>query len=297
MRILLQFPEGLKKLALAEAKKLEGKGHVVFVSSAPCFGACDLALEEAKAVKADKLMHWGHSDFWVKTEIPVEYVEYQVKVDVKKTIRKAVPILAKFKKIGLVTTVQHIKQLPEMKLELERTGKVVFIVKGTKTKYPGQVLGCDAGAASSIAKKVDCFVYFGGGLFHALMDVEKPVLRVDPYSMSAEWLDSEIALERNRRKGAMNALALAKRVGILMSTKSGQMNLKGAVEAKRALEDAGKECVVLVSNFIDFSALKNFGDFDCFVNTACQRISDDTELAGKPIINLQDALYVARLLK
>ena len=297
MRILLQFPEGLKKLALAEAKKLEGKGHVVFVSSAPCFGACDLALEEAKAVKADKLMHWGHSDFWVKTEIPVEYVEYQVKVDVKKTIRKAVPILAKFKKIGLVTTVQHIKQLPEMKLELERTGKVVFIVKGTKTKYPGQVLGCDAGAASSIAKKVDCFVYFGGGLFHALMDVEKPVLRVDPYSMSAEWLDSEIALERNRRKGAMNALALAKRVGILMSTKSGQMNLKGAVEAKRALEDAGKECVVLVTNFIDFSALKNFGDFDCFVNTACQRISDDTELAGKPIINLQDALYVARLLK
>ena len=47
MRILLQFPEGLKQEALSHAKKLEKEGNEVFISASPTFGACDLALDEA----------------------------------------------------------------------------------------------------------------------------------------------------------------------------------------------------------------------------------------------------------
>ncbi len=315
MRILLQFPEGLKRLAFEEAAKLEKEGHEVFVSSAECFGACDLALEEAKAVGAKKIIHWGHSDFRVKSRIPVEYKEYSVKVDVKKAVGQALPELSKFKKIGLVTTVQHISQLPEIKLELERAGKTVFIGKGSLAKYPGQVLGCDAGAARSIVGEVECIVYFGGGLFHARIDVdkfpqrfgrignsdfqsnEKPVLKVDPFSGQVVWMDDEIEKARKLRRGAMNALVLANNVGILITTKPGQKNTGQAVKIKKELGNVGKKCLLLVANRIDFETLKNFGSFDCYVNTACPRIADDSGLAGKPVINFQDAMLVVKLVK
>ena len=296
MRILLQFPEGLKKLAFEEAGRLEKEGHEVFVSSAECFGACDLALDEAKAIGAKKIIHWGHSDFGVKPRIPVEYREYPIRIDVKKIPALALPKLSKFNKIGLLTTVQHIGQVDGVKQELERAGKIVFIGKGAKAKYPGQVLGCDFGAAKSIEPEVDCFLYFGGGLFHALADVGKPVLRADPFSGKAEWMDEGIRGARRRMKGAMNALAMAKCVGILVSSKPGQKNTGGALAIKKELEEAGKRCLLLVANKIEFGHLANFGSLDCFVNTACPRISDDSELAGKPVINLQDARLVAKML-
>ena len=57
MRILLQFPEGLKQEALKHAKKLEAEGNEVVVSATPTFGACDLAIDEAKNIKADKRIY------------------------------------------------------------------------------------------------------------------------------------------------------------------------------------------------------------------------------------------------
>jgi 2-(3-amino-3-carboxypropyl)histidine synthase len=75
MRILLQFPEGLKQQALSHAKRLESEGNEVFVSASPTFGACDLALDEARAINADKLVHFGHCEFQ-KVDFNVEYVAY-----------------------------------------------------------------------------------------------------------------------------------------------------------------------------------------------------------------------------
>lgn len=296
MRILLQFPEGLKKLAFEEAAKLEREGHEVFVSSSPCFGACDLALDEARAIGAKKIIHWGHSDFGVKSKIPVEYREYPMEVNTEVILPRVLEKLGVFTSIGLLTTIQHTGQLAEIKGELERSGKTVFVGQGSKTKHPGQVLGCDAGAAKSIEGRVNCFLYFGGGLFHPLMDVDRPVLRADPFSGKVEWLDEEISRAKKRRKAGMSALVQAKRIGILVSTKPGQVNAKQALLAKKALEERGKACTLLVANFIDFSSIRNFGSFDCYVNTACPRLSDDSELAGKPIINFQDAIEVAKML-
>ncbi|MFH1470893.1 MAG: diphthamide biosynthesis enzyme Dph2 [Candidatus Micrarchaeota archaeon] len=296
MRILLQFPEGLKKLAFEEAGKLEREGHEVFVSSAECFGACDLALEEARAIGAKKIIHWGHSDFGVKTRIPVEYREYSIGVEMESIIKKALPELSKFQKIGIITTVQHIPQLHGIKTELEQAGKIVFIGKGNRAKYAGQVLGCDFGAAKQIESDSDCILYFGGGLFHAMVEVHKPVLRVDPFSGQIEWMDEKIENARKSRRGAMNALILAKNVGILVSTKPGQKDARAAIKVKNVLDGFGKRCLVLVADKVNFETLRNFGSFDCYVNTACPRISDDFGLAGKPVINFHDAMLVAKML-
>ena len=51
MKILLQFPEGLKQHALKYAEKLEKEGDSVFISCSPTYGACDIAIDEAKAIK------------------------------------------------------------------------------------------------------------------------------------------------------------------------------------------------------------------------------------------------------
>ncbi|MCJ7456558.1 diphthamide synthesis protein, partial [Candidatus Bathyarchaeota archaeon] len=62
-RVLLQLPEGLKPLAARLAKKLQDEsGAEVFVSGDPCYGACDLALEQMKQLHADLLIHVGHAE-------------------------------------------------------------------------------------------------------------------------------------------------------------------------------------------------------------------------------------------
>ncbi len=299
-RVLLQFPEGLKSKALAEAARLERAGNEVFVSSSPCYGACDLALEEARALRAEKIIHFGHAEFLKlkpKNKIRIEYVEYPMKADYARVLKKAIALLTNHKKIGLVTTVQHVGQLQEIKKFLERNGKRIFVGKGTRAKYAGQILGCDFEAAARVERDVDCFVYFGGGAFHPLgMRVHKPVLAVDPFSGGVRWMDEEIKKLEKRRKFSMMRAAEAKTFGILVSTKLGQFVLARAQKIKKILERKGRRAVILVSNEINQDALRNFRSFDCYVNTACPRIVDDYERFDRPVINYEDAVELARML-
>jgi len=294
MRLMLQFPEGLKKLALAKAKEYEAQGHEVFISAAPCFGGCDIALEEAKAVKADKIIHFGHAEF-TKVPFPIEYVEYPIDVEYEKVMGKALEELKNYGKIGLITTVQHVHILPRIRKFLEQHGKRVFVGRGVLARHEGQILGCDTLAASSIKEKVDCFVYFGGGFFHPLgIEVSKPVLIADPFNNTVQWIDAKDA--EKKWKGLLTKAIYANSFGILVSTKVGQFNLEGARAAKKRLEAKGKRAEILVGNFMDFGTLDNFRAFDAYVNTACPRIRDDFERAKKPVLNLDDLAELLKLL-
>src|SRR5271155_217082 len=161
MRILLQFPEGLKQEALRHAKKLEKEGNEVIISASPTFGACDLALDEMRNIKADKLVHFGHAEFH-HVDANVEYISYSVDADLS-ILPKSLEKLEGFNTIGLVTTIQHIHQLEKVKEFYEKNGKKVVIGKPYGfAKKPGQILGCDIGSAASIDRNVDALVYFGG---------------------------------------------------------------------------------------------------------------------------------------
>ena len=286
MRILLQFPEGLKKNALQISNELEKEGHTVFISSSPCYGGCDLAMGEGIACKAAKIVHYGHSKFVKgKGRIPVEYKEYRIDAPLS-VLPKTIPFLKDFGRVGIVTTVQHVHQIGEIRKFFEKNGKKVFVGKGKKTAYPGQVLGCDAGAAKGIEKDVDCILYFGGGSFHPIgIDVKKPVLAANPFSGDVRWVDEEIERARKRRKGMLIKAASGKVFGVLVSTKTGQFNLKEAERAKRALEKKGKVALMLISNEVRGDSVKNFNFFDAYINTACPRLEEDYELFGKPVVN------------
>ncbi|MBI5159029.1 diphthamide biosynthesis enzyme Dph2 [Candidatus Micrarchaeota archaeon] len=292
MRVLLQFPEGLKKLALEKTRELEEKGVEVIVSSSPCYGACDLAIEEAKATGAEKIIHYGHSkmaEAGEKQGVKIEYEEYPIEINARKIAEK-IAEKVKFEKIGLLTTVQHAKQLGEIKKLLEEKGKKVLIGKGKRTKYDGQILGCEYDAAASVETLVDCFAIICGGRFHFLgIETSKPVFHASTDGEKIEEVSLEIMKMKKRMKGMLLKALEAKNFGVIVSTKIGQKNLEKAREIKKKLEAKGRNTAILVSNEVNFESLKNFHSFDCFINTACPRISEDYERLEKPVINTKQA--------
>jgi len=278
MTKLLQIPDGLKRKAL----KLADESGDVVIDCESCYGACDLAVNEAKALGCDKIIHFGHSKL-IETDVPVEYKEVRENFDIKPLLKK---IDIKEKRIGLISTLQFIDSLEEVKDFLEKNGKIVKIGKGRN--YLGQILGCDISSANSIEKDVNAFLYIGSGNFHPLglvLQTERPVYFLNIEKNKLENL-KELKEKFLRQRYATQALAKdAKTFGILVSVKPGQMNLKLAKEIKKRLEDKGKKAYILVFNEIKAEKLEGM-DLDCYINTACPRIAIDNRTDfKKPILN------------
>lgn len=298
MKILLQFPEGLKKNALSEAQKLEKEGHEVYISSSTCYGACDLPMDEARSLNIGKLIHFGHSQF-IRTALPfeVEYRECHMRIEVEK-IKGALPLLKGKKKIVLVTTIQHILQIGEMKKFLEEKGKKVLIGKGCLATYLGQALGCDPTSATSVSRGADAILYVGDGKFHPTgIKTDIPVFALNPYTGQCRQMNDEIEKIRKRKKGMLLKALECKAFAILLSTKPGQFCPHVAESAKKKLQEAGLTAEILVSNEFNPVSIANFPQFQCYINTACPRVDEDSELFDKPIINavdLDDFLQIYR---
>ncbi|MDE1873709.1 MAG: diphthamide biosynthesis enzyme Dph2 [Candidatus Micrarchaeota archaeon] len=298
MRILLQFPEGLKQEALKHAKKLEAEGNEVIVSASPTFGACDLAIDEAKKVGAEKLVHFGHAEFH-HVDFNVEYVPYAVDAPLS-MLGSSLPELDGFSSICLMTTIQHVHQLDKIREFYESNGKRVVLNRPNGfAKVNGQLLGCDAGNVSTLDREVDAFVYFGGGLFHpigALLLTTKPFIRVDPFENRVERIDQLRETYRKRSRGRVLTSLQARNFGILVSTKNGQYNLNLAMLLKRKVEGNGGNAAILVSNTFDYESISNMLEFDAFVSTACPRIAtEDTDRLRKPLLSANELVEVLKM--
>ena len=298
MRILLQFPEGLKQKALAHAMALEKQGHAVFISASPTFGACDLALDEARNIKADKLVHFGHAEFH-HVDFDVEYISYQIDAPTV-LLPESLERLASYQRIGIVTTIQHIHQLDGIREFYEKNGKTVVIGKPYGfAKKTGQILGCDIGSAATIDKKVDALVYFGGGIFHplgAVLATTAPFFVIEPFQGVIERFDGYRDIYAKKRRARILRSIDAKKFGILLSTKNGQHNAALADVIKRRIEAQGLEAGILTANTFDFESLDNMLEFDAFVNTACPRIGiDDTDRTRRPLLGANELMDVLRM--
>jgi 2-(3-amino-3-carboxypropyl)histidine synthase len=283
---ILQVPDGLKRKVLKIADDL---GDVA-IDCESCFGACDLAVNEARALGCDKIIHYGHSKL-IETDIPVEYVEIREKYDPTKVLEKESEKI-KEKRIGLVSTLQLLDSLEDAKKFLEGREKTVKIGRGKHN--PGQILGCDISPARAVENDVDAFLYIGSGRFHPLgiamqtgktvyvLDVEKSEI-VDITEMKEKFL---------RQKYATIALAKdAERFGVLVSVKPGQMNMELAKKIKKKLEDNGKKAYILVFNEIRPEKLEGL-DLDAYINTACPRIAiEDRTSYKKPILNPDEITF------
>ena len=289
MKILIQFPEGLKQKGLELQKQYEAQGHEVYLSASPCYGACDIALDEARWLSCDKIIHVGHNKF-VKTDLPieVEYIEYFIDVDISE-FEQVLPFIEKYTKIALATTVQHHHQFLQMKQFFEQHGKQIFIKEGYWAAKAGQVLGCDALGIKKVEKDIEAVVFIGNGLFHpTAIDINPsiPIFLYNTYTKKVSDVRGDIERMKKKRRGSLAAAFNCKKFAILLSTKVGQFNPGFAKWAKVELEKRGLEASILVANELEPIPIRNFWVYDCYINTSCPRIVDDTEEFEKPILNI-----------
>lgn len=280
MTKILQVPDGLKRKALKIADEIGD----VLIDCESCFGACDLAIREAKTLSCERIIHYGHSKF-IETEVPVEYIELRENYDPIPVLKKELNKI-KEEKIGLVSTLQFLNSLEKAKKFLEENNKAIKIGKGRF--YQGQILGCDISSAKAIEDEVDAFLYIGSGKFHPLgiaLKTEKPVYALD---VEKNEINDLKGLKEKFLKQKYVAEALAKdanKFGILVSVKLGQLNLKLAEEIKKKLEEKGKKAYILVFNEIKPEKLEGL-ELDCYINTACPRITIENRTEfKKPILN------------
>ncbi len=293
-RVLIQMPEGLKPEALHLAKLLEKTCTWVIISADPCYGACDVATDDADNLDVDLIIHYGHSKMLKHEPVSTIYIEARATVTIDKAVAKALPLLEKWHKIGLATTVQHIQTLDYAREFLVQARKSVVIGDTGRLSHSGQVIGCDYGNAYSICKNVEAFLFIGGGKFHALgvaLSTSKPTIVADPFENHAFSVDEEAAKIRKQRWANIAESRKAKTFAVLIGLKPGQKKLDQALSIKCKLENNGKTTYLLSAKEISPELHLEFPAVDAYVNTACPRIAVDVASKfKKPMLTVNEAL-------
>jgi diphthamide biosynthesis enzyme Dph1/Dph2-like protein len=178
----------------------------------------------------------------------------------------------KHKKLGLITTVQFVDELPKIKKFLES--------KGFEAVIGGEILGCRIDAAEKIKDKIDAFLFIGSGHFHpiAMQGLGKTI-----------YLPSgEVMKEKKKNKAMWVKFLSATHIGIMLSLKPGQSMIKQAEKMKKDLEKnyPGKNFYLFLFDTLDTVQMRNFPFIEAWINTACPRIADDVK-----VLNYEDIAY------
>lgn len=164
------------------------------------------------------------------------------------------------KKVFLAYSIQYKKLAEKIKKKL-----------GKKVKGFKQVLGC-----SKLKTKYPILLV-GSGRFHAIQlalqgnivyILENRIIKLD---------EKEIEKIKAKRKSALVKFLAADKIGILVSYKPGQENLKKALILKKKLEKQGKEIKIFVGDNIGIAELENY-NIESWVNTACPALSLDSRI-------------------
>ncbi len=294
--VFIHMPEGLKVEGPRLASIVEKLGALAYVSADPCYGGCDLAVQEAESVGADLIIHYGHSELLPKQRIPTVYFEAKTSISVEPSVKKALLLLKRWKKIGLVTTIQHLDRLDEARQTLVDAGKHVEIGDAGRLNHAGQVIGCDYSNARAVQKNVDAYLFVGGGRFHAIgvqLATSKPTIVADPFERRAFKVEEEVNRILKQRWASIHEAEEAKEFGVLIGFRSGQMHIDKAVKIKVTLEKHCKNATLLTIREVTPQALMQFPTLDAFVNTACPRIAlDDASRFLKPVLLANEAMVL-----
>jgi len=265
---------------------LEKEGFEVVTCLEECYGACDIRDFESKRLGCDTILHIGHEDYGVHSDLPVVFWEYFIPSDPTPILEKEFAKLEPYKKIGLATSIQFVDTIEKVKRFLESKGKKVLT--HTALQHAGQILGCNLEAATKIEPDVDCFLCISAGKFYGLglvLKTEKPMLCLD---LERGEIFDLIAFKKKVQKIiAWNKSQFedAKKVAILVSWKRGQVKLP--FELKKKLEARGKDVYIFAMDEITPEKLLGL-KIDACINMACPRIGiDDLERYKIPILNLK----------
>lgn len=280
-RVLLQLPDGMRPFAVQMVSAIsKATGASVFLSGDSCYGACDIAIDQARALDVGLIIHYGHTQYVGSLDVPVLYIHASIDVDVDRLVEASLPELEGYKRIGLATTVQHIHQIDEIKEKLAAKGVEGLIGGGTGvTPLDGQILGCSYGTVIAVKGDVDAYLYVGGGKFHPsgiVMSTGKPVVVANPYNGEVSRITEDDLMDiAKRRMAAITVSKEATVFGILVSSKPGQSKLGEAEALAAKLTEAGKIPVIIYMDEIRPEHINNYTEPEVLVNTACPRIAID----------------------
>jgi len=265
--VALQFPAGLARQAPGTAAALRREGFDVIVSGDPCYGACDLALDAL--AYADVLVHVGHAPVEERPDVLYEPVRFDFDVSV---LENVLPLLAG-RRIGLVTTVQHVHLIDAMTAFLREHGIEALAAPGDgRAPLVGQVLGCNFTAAR--ATGADEILFVGTGVFHPVgiqLATGARVVALDPFTGEVQEVDASRLVRR--RAAVMEKARDAASFGIIVSTKSGQQRMSLA----RRLVALSDRAFLVAMREVSPAEMLDLG-FGAYVNTACPRLAYDDQV-------------------
>ncbi len=296
-RVLLQLPEGLKLEGPRLAKIIEKMGAIPIISADPCYGACDIATNEAQDLGVDLVVHFGHAKLVKHEPVPTIYVEARATILVDEAVVASIPFLKEWSRIGISTTVQHLQTLSTAREILVRAGKTAVIGDSGKLLHAGMVSGCDYSNVKSIVDEVEAFLFIGGGQFHALgisLSTSKPTIIADPNDNRAYSITSEAQKIIKQRWSYIEEAQKAKTFGILIGLKPGQKKIEEALKIKETAEKNSKVALLLAVREVLPETLLEFPTIDAYVNTACPRISLDAPTKfSKPVLTPEEFMVVS----
>jgi 2-(3-amino-3-carboxypropyl)histidine synthase len=139
-----------------------------------------------------------------------------------------------------------------------------------------QVLGC----SKLEFPKAKAILLISDGRFHAVSLAQETNMPIYIINNKLEKIsEKEINEFKQKQKASYVKFLNAKNIGILVSTKPGQQNLKKAIIARKILK---KNSYLFLCNNINNLEFENFPDIQSWVNTACPRL----DMNDANIINL-----------
>jgi len=298
--VLVQLPLGIKTGFMKHLKKIEKETKCnIIVSGGNCWGACDVPIEEAKLVGAELIVHFGHAPF-TKIDFPIIYIFLKDKNNLIPLVKKSLVKLGLYEKIGIISSIQHIHKLEDIKKFYEKEGKCVEIPRAIGHAHlSGHVVGCEYSGLKAIRDKIDAVVILGNQ-FHALGAalalIDKPIILIDSYNNEVVDMTNKRDLLIKQRNIAIEKMKSAKKLGIIVGTKIGQ-KFGSFSTIKKELEREGKEVMIISMDEMTPEKIMNFYDLEGFIELACPRIAtDDYGKYEKPILTFREALVLIKKL-
>lgn len=178
------------------------------------------------------------------------------------------------KNIAITYSIQYQDIAFKIKQVISTTHKITKLI---------QVLGCSSPVFS---KETQAILLIGSGRFHALSLAVKTKLPV--YILNRDNLEKisekEIASFKAKKKASYLRFLNSDKIGILLSTKPGQQNLKKALEIKNNFNSKNKKTYLFIGDNFNSNEFENF-NISSYINTACPRLDMDF-----PVVNQEELL-------
>lgn len=164
---------------------------------------------------------------------------------------------------------QYLTQAKEIKAFLSKTSQI---------KDFAQVLGCSSLTPSNQSEAV---LFVGEGKFHLgnlVLNSSVPIYLFEKNSLKKVNSKDFSKLSKNKKLALMK-FALADRLGILVSSKPGQLKLE---QALRFQQKSKKKSYLFLTDSINIGEFENF-QIDFWINSACPKMNLDY-----PFLNLSE---------